>query len=531
MAVKADRTWPPRADGTYPIPRDEEQFAAFLNDPMARICSGFLYKILIKSDVDATGVTKIAFIPNRAQRRFIRRLWTRNLVLKARQLGMTTLIAIIWLDHALFTPDQRCGIIAHDTSAAETIFRDKVKFAYENLPDALKEAMPLKRDSADELLFANNSSVRVATSMRSGTIHRLLVSEFGKICAKYPAKAQEVVTGSIPAVPIDGIVVIESTAEGQEGDFYAMAMKAIALAEARKPLTALDYRFHFANWMLAAEYQMQPGAVIISDIDHEYFDQLEITLGQPVSMAQRSWYVATREGFGGSPERIWQEYPSTPTEAFQKTVEGTYYAKQLAHARLEGRITTVPHVTGAPVYSFWDIGVSDGTGVWFMQHVGQQFRFIKYIEGWGEPYETFTRQMQATPYMWGTHFLPHDAAQKKQLARIILTPREMLENLWPGQRFEIVDAVNQLQDGIQAVRDVFSQCVFDETGCKEGLRHLSLYRKEWDQRVSAWKDSPRKDEHTESADSFRQFAQALKDGMIGRQMTRTPRARRGAMAL
>ena len=49
----------------------------------------------------------------------------RNIILKARQLGFTTLIAIPWLDTALFTPNMRCGIIAQDLGAAEVIFRDK----------------------------------------------------------------------------------------------------------------------------------------------------------------------------------------------------------------------------------------------------------------------------------------------------------------------------------------------------------------------------------------------------------------------
>ena len=46
--------------------------------------------------------------------------------------------------------------------------------------------------------------------MRSGTIHRLHISEFGKICAKVPEKAAEVMTGSIPAVPASGILVFAS---------------------------------------------------------------------------------------------------------------------------------------------------------------------------------------------------------------------------------------------------------------------------------------------------------------------------------
>ena len=156
------------------------------------------------------------------------------------------MVCIIWLDTALFSENVRCGIIAQDREAAEAIFRDKVKFAYQNLPELLRLRMPLARDSASELLFAhNNSSIRVATSMRSGTIHRLHVSEFGKICAKYPDKAVEVITGSIPAVPLNGILIIESTAEGQEGEFYNITQRAKALFDAGTELSMRDYRYHF----------------------------------------------------------------------------------------------------------------------------------------------------------------------------------------------------------------------------------------------------------------------------------------------
>ena len=95
---------------------------------------------------------------------------------------------------------------------------DNVKFAYDNLSEDLKSVMPLSKDSASELLFThNNSSIRVGTSMRSGTLQYLHISEFGKICAKYPDKAEEVITGSIPAVPANGVIFIESSAEGADG--------------------------------------------------------------------------------------------------------------------------------------------------------------------------------------------------------------------------------------------------------------------------------------------------------------------------
>ncbi|MEY2630741.1 MAG: hypothetical protein RLZZ469_1638, partial [Bacteroidota bacterium] len=132
-----------------------------LRDPAWRISN--LYKIIVKSSVDDSDDLVITFKPNRAQMRFIKKIWYRNVILKARQLGFTTLVSILWLDHALFNRNVRCGIVAQDREAAEVIFRDKVKFAYNNLPPILKENMPLARDSATELLFAhNNSSIRVA---------------------------------------------------------------------------------------------------------------------------------------------------------------------------------------------------------------------------------------------------------------------------------------------------------------------------------------------------------------------------------
>ncbi len=479
-----------------------------LSDPLWRLCSGQLYWIMIKGE-DGQVETKVRFIPNRAQRRFIKRLWYRNIILKARQLGFTTLVAIMFLDHALFNANQRVAIIAQDKPTAEVLFRDKVRFAYDNLPEALRLAMPTGKDAADELLFThNNSSFRVSTSTRSGTVHRLLVSEFGKICASSPAKADEVITGSIQSVPNDGIVIIESTAEGQEGAFYTMCQAAEALAQAGKPLNNKQYRFNFAPWHEAPEYEMDPAGVIISQTLIEYFTEVEATMRVTLSPRKRAWYASKlANDFATKPEAMWSEYPSTPKEAFQRSLEGVYYAKQLAEARIQGRITTVPYIAGIPVNTCWDIGASDGTAVWAWQDIGLKRHFIWYMEGWGEPYSHFVREMQSKGWIWGVHLLPHDATQQKQLADAVVTPIEMLEELCRGWKFEIVPRVDELINGIQATRDVFSELWFDEQGCAEGLKHLGLYRKEWNARVGGWKDTPRKDEHTEAADALRQFAQ------------------------
>lgn len=513
------------------VPGDEAEFLAACQSWEWRIFSGQLYKIMVKSD-DGEGFA-VPFIPNRAQRRFMARLHFRNVILKARQLGFTTLVTILWLDHALWNANQRCGIIAHEMDAAEAIFNDKVVFAYENLPDFIRDTFPLSKKTAKQLTFGhNNSSIRVATSMRSGTIHRLHVSELGKIAAKYPGKAREIVTGSLPAVPGDGVAVIESTSEGQEGEFFNIATKAEALFQIRKALSPQEWRFHFFPWHDDPNYTADPGAVSIAPADAKYFAEVEAATGKRITAGQRAWYVLKRENdFSGDAEKMWQEMPSSSEECWRKSTEGTYFAKQLARARVEGRITTIPHIEQIRVNTFWDIGAGDGTGIWLMQLVGPQHRFLRYIEGWGEGYAHYVRTLRETGYLFGGMFLPHDATQKRQMADTIAAPLDMLMELAPDWSWHVVPRVETIQHGIELTRTKFSQAWFDAEGCKAGLDHLAMYRKKWNTRLSVWGNEPEKLEgHSEAADSFRQWAQGFDPALIGAQKRPRNRAR-GGMAV
>lgn len=493
------------------LPSDPAELAAKLADPMWRICSGAIYKILVKASEDDEGLV-MPFIPNPMQRRFLRRFWNRNIILKARQLGFTTLICILWLDHALFNGDQRCGIIAHNREAAEAIFRDKVKFAYDKLPPVLREMFPLKSENKSEILFAhNNSNIRVATSVRSGTLNRLHISEFGKICAEYPHRANEIITGSIPSVPKEGILVIESTAEGREGPFYRMTLRSQGLYDRRAQLTVRDYRFHFSAWWEAEEYRLDPAGVAISPSDIEYFASVEARIHRQLDAEQRAWWVATRDAdFSGDETQMMQEYPSYPEEAFAVSTRGTYYAPQLARARREGRITKLPFDARARVNTFWDLGLSDEMSIWLHQQIGPNDHFLGYYEAAGEPLSHYVRWLDGWARergaLWGKHHLPHDGAHRRPGTNQLKTYADMLNEL--GYRdIEIVPRIDDKTRGIQMVRDKFHTAWFDADGCKEGIEHLTHYRKEWNIRLGVWSDRPRHDEHSNGADAFRSWAE------------------------
>lgn len=491
-----------------------------LLDPVYRITSGALYKIIAKGDEDGDDLV-VDFVPNRAQMRLLNRIWYRNNILKARQLGFTTLVSILWLDTALFSPDPiQCGIVAHDREAAEKIFRGKIKFAYDNLPEYVKEQCPLSKATASELEFAHNgASIRVATSMRSGTIHRLHISEFGKISAKYPDKATEVVTGSIPAVPKNGIIIIESTAEGQDGEYYKITQRSMKLNEAGKKLTQRDYRFHFFPWWEEEGYELDTDGVVLSEADYKYFAEVEGKIGRQLSPEKRAWYIATRDSdYSGDSTKMWQEFPSYPEEAFKVSREGCWYAEQMAKVRKESRIVKTIPVLPVPVNTFWDIGRGDMTSIWLHQYATMQHRFIRYYENSGEDLITYARYLQSMAqehgYVYGTHYIPHESDYRRigESPDTNRTIKEMLEKLMPGQRFQVVPRITNLQAGIDQTRHHLAQAVFDEEGCKEGIRRLDNYKKRWNKSLGCWSDQDVSDDNAHGADAFRQWAQEVESG-------------------
>ena len=251
-----------------------------------------------------------------AQEALLDGLHYRDIILKARQLGFTTFICIFFLDLALFHKHKQIGIIAHTEDDAKIIFR-KVKVAWENFPKKLKDQLHLSTtgDSKVEYEFSNGSVIRVSTSLRSGTYQAVLITEFGKISKRFPEKAKEIITGTLPAVPGNGIVFIESTAEGDEGHYYDMSIEAMEREENPRPLAQKEFKFFFFPWyknprnVVPDETDMSPDIVT-------YLNELEQKLKISLSNEQRWWYQLE---FKIQRDMMKQEHPSTPEEAFAST--------------------------------------------------------------------------------------------------------------------------------------------------------------------------------------------------------------------
>lgn len=513
-----------------PLPSNAEQLEQCLADPMWRIFSGCLYKIKIKGDdfvnelgqMEEAPTYELPFKPNEAQERFLKRIWYRNIILKARQLGLTTLVCILWIDHALFNKNQHCGIIAQNLETVGDIFNDKIKFAYDNLPPEIRERFPLKTNNGTEIEFAHNGSkISVGTSFRGGTMHRLHISEYGKICAQSPGKAKEIRTGSLPAVPTNGIAVIESTAEGRGGDFFDKVQISQKNHASRKKLAPKDYRMHFYAWWQEPKYRVDSTSVVITHKDHQYFDRLEIIAREKMGVEcrldpdQRAWYVSTRDSdLSGDQALMWQEYPSFPDEAFQVSTEGNYYANDMLMLRKRGGIGDI-EVLDVPTSTFWDIGNHDGCAIWHHQSMNSQDRFIDYDEAHGEDLRYYAKLIADKPYLYHTHYLPHDAAHQR-LGDYNKSVLEQLQDLLPNHRFEVIPRITLLTTGILQTRTNLKTAWFDEGRCKLGIERIEGYKKKFNQADNRFIDQPDKSNGcSEGADALRQWAQAKDAGILG----------------
>lgn len=492
------------------VPETQEEMVLALGSWDWRIFSGAIYKITTKGDDEAEDTPDIAvpFRPNPAQCDLLSNLNNRNVILKARQIGFSTLIDIMALDQAMFNADQEVVVIAHTKDAATKLYRKKVCFAYDNLPEAVKLACPLTERTQTQMVFANGSSIEVTSSARGGTPHFLHISEMGKIAAKYPDKAQEITTGSLQGVPKTGLVFIESTAEGKAGQFYDISQRAETMKKAGKVLQPTDYRFHFFAWWTDKNYRIDPEGIVISAKEHQYFDEVETEMDCVLDLDQRAWYINKRDNdFSSTPDLMWREYPSTPSECWQASNEGKYYAVAMAKARMTGRIGNYPLLKHVPVNSFWDLGATDDTAIWLHQRIGAMDRWGRYYEKSNEGYLHFVLWMEQMQCVWGTHYLPHDGENNKQGVEGVTKPIMQLREIRPTWKWQKVDRVRNIQHGINLVNQEFPTYEFDEEGCKEGIAHLEAYTRGWNTTVQWWSEKPRHDEHSHCADAFRQKAQ------------------------
>ena len=515
---------------------DTEQLQGRLDDPLWRM--QHLYWIENKAG------RMQRFTLNAAQMRLHRGLWNRNAVLKARQLGISTYVAMLMLDSCLFTPNFHAGIIDKSLPDAEQKLA-KVRFAWENLDYAPPEADAGERalaylgglikqrtgavkkgelhpvaDARTRMAFANGSDIRLGTTLRGGTLQLLHVSELAHVSVHAPWRAREIRTGAINTVPADGRIILESTHEGgRYGVNCEMMLQAMENA-AKDELSALDFRFFFFSWFDNPEYTLG-GHGGWSDATAAYFEKLD-SAGTRLTHGQKLWYARMERTMGAA---MRQEYPSTPDEAFATGNDGSIYGSRIALLREQGRIgADFSYNPAEPLYTAWDLGLSDHTAIWLVQSWGGSVYWLNHYAANQLPLEHYAEKMREWEHRYGpvaAHFLPHDAAHRDPHGQSYVESlaREGIHAV------RVVPRTPDVWRGINALRGILTRSWFHRDtllrrtnlrGEQEpsGLTCLEMYRTAPPGASGACREAPLHDAASHSADAARMFAEALSHGLV-----------------
>jgi len=492
----------------YAIPDgiSEAELAERLTCPITRICN--LYWI---EDPDGNVVQ---FTPNGPQCEVIHAVYIekeqRIAIPKARAIGFSTLIAIILLDRTHFAqPEQtiRAAIIDQTATDAEGKL-GKVRFAYTNLPEALRDAVPI--DNKGEMTFGNGSGIIAGLKARGRTPQCLHISEWGPIACDDPKRSEEIETGAITAASgKDALIFAESTHKGGKGgDWYNLIKRSLETLPQHR--TIKDFRVMFFPWWREKRYTLEGD---VSQIDKEtlaYFLRKEAEIGKAMGKpfqftdGQCLFYFKEKERLK---RKIYSEFPTTIEECWMAPIEGAIYGPEVDKARVSGRINiNVEYYESLPVYTAFDIGAPANTKCWIFQTMGDRINLLEALTG-SDDCKTpahWSFRLKEKPYRYATHFLPHDGAILWQqllvdagLANIVSLQKPL--NIW---------------DNINSGVDAFGRCWFNSIGCEDGINSLEAYYAKKETDGITIKDVPVHNWASHFSTAFGYIHQAIRLGML-----------------
>ena len=214
-----------------------------------------------------------------------------------------------------------------------------------------------------------------------------------------------------------------------------------------------------------------------------------------------------REEMEDLKKKDYDEYLTVWQGKCRQFLDGAIYAKEIRLATEENRITKVPVAPHLPVHTFWDLGHRDHTSIWFAQFSQGEYRIIDFYQCFGEHIGHYLEVLQKKSYLYGIHWLPHDAAAENLRGPSIeIQVRKMYPN---GVR--VLDRVG-IEQGINAGRRIFPLCWFDAEKCADGLAALRRYRYEVNVDTNQRSKTPLHDEYSDAADAFRYLALSLESG-------------------
>lgn len=291
-----------------------------------------------------TGGTK-SFKLNRCQREFLENRAERNIVLKARQLGITTYVAARFFYKTITCPGTLTIQVAHSQQSAEALFTIVQRF-WRNLPPYLRRGALVKsRSNVRQIVFRHlDSEYRVETADadagRGMTIHNLHCSEV----SRWPRGGEETLACLRAAVVPDGEIVLESTPNGASGIFYREWQQA----------EENGYKKHFFPWWYEDAYKIACSRKRLEPFTPE---EKELMAREGLNLSQIAW---RRKHWGILRNLAAQEYAESADTCFLVSGECVFELSAVEQGFLHA---------GKPISS----GDNDRLLTWLPPQKGKQY--------------------------------------------------------------------------------------------------------------------------------------------------------------
>lgn len=497
----------PRHSAPYhPVPQENR-----LTDPIWRL-NNLYYVKNPKGEI-------VKFVPSKEQNAIIEAVYDHELrkivILKARQLGMSTVIDLILTDKAVFEKGTQAAIVDLTQGDASKKLENKVKLAYMRLPEDLRSLFEIGKDSGKQFQLRIRSQpedgwneIQAGMNARGDTFQIIHISEWGAIQHEDESRSTEIVTGALPAAK-EGIVIVETTWKGGKGGpLWDIVSNAITTSPEDK--TDDDFTLFFFPWYTDESYHSFGNYDQIDEETTKYLDRLEKDAGITLEPSQRLWYfkVAMAKGFFR-----FREYPSTLEECFKGRIDGAIYQNLMLKAHAEGRVAEFPPAEDILTHTFWDLGSPQNTATWLVQFVGREIHLVDLVAE-----EDFTlaeriAYLHSLPYRYGNHYLPHDAMAKERAGRNFVDQASEIGL----QNIVVLPKPHSIWPGINHTQQIFNRFHFRSPQTDRGVEALEAYRTKRDKTLDHQTDVPVHDWTSHICDPLRIMAEADMAGIFDSQ--------------
>ena len=267
----------------------------------------------------------VSFVPNRIQCKVlgtIMQQWkaglpARVIVLKPRQVGISTAIQALQYTICFNRPHVIALVAAHDDKASAKVFR-KARFFHRWVPQ--NEQKPTVHDNAQAIQWAephgSRFEVETATNNlgRAGTFQLFHASELA--FWQNDKDAFQSAIDTMPKNAAGSLVAIESTANGDSGEYHVRWRHA-AERLLKHPDDLNGFIPLFFSWLDHDEYALPVPSYGLGTLDEEEQWLVDVQGARPEQLAFRRYVL--QEEYANNLDKFHENYPSTAEEAFLST--------------------------------------------------------------------------------------------------------------------------------------------------------------------------------------------------------------------